>query len=61
MDGNEEQDVLVKYLIPVSERDKVLEKLDLMNVNAYSLFGSEEALMDTLAYREIEKREKGRM
>ncbi|ULA63748.1 MAG: FRG domain protein [Nitrospira sp.] len=55
------QDVLVKYLISASERDKVLEKLDRMNVNAYSLFGNEESLMETLAYREIEKREKGRL
>ena len=60
IDGNQEQDVLVKYLIPARERDKVLEKLDLMNVNSYSLFGNEEALMATLAYREIERREKGR-
>lgn len=49
------QNHLVKYLLPVTERDEVLEKLDLMNINAHSLFGSEEALMDTLAYREIEK------
>lgn len=61
VDMYEEQDVLVKYLIPASERDKVLEKLDLMNVNAYSLFGNEEALMDTLAYREIEKPDKARL
>lgn len=55
VEGSQEQDMLVKYLIPVGERDKVLAKLDLMNVNAYSLFGNEESLMDTLAYREIEK------
>lgn len=52
------QDYLAKYLLPVGERDEVLEKLDLMNINAHSLFGSEEALMDTLAYREMEKRDK---
>ena len=27
--------------------------LDEFNLNAYSLFGSEESLMETLAYREI--------
>jgi len=26
-----------------------------MNINAFSLFGNEEGLMDWLAYREIEK------
>jgi hypothetical protein len=51
--GGEEQDVLVKYCIPMTERDKVLRKLDLMNVTAYSLFDSEPRLMDTLAIREL--------
>ena len=50
------QDILTKYVIPRSERRKFLERLDLMNVNAYSLFGSEESLMETLAYRAIEKK-----
>ncbi|MBN1505854.1 MAG: FRG domain-containing protein [Sedimentisphaerales bacterium] len=47
------QDDLVKYNIPVSEREKVLRRLDLMNVTAYSLFHSEPSLMDTLAIREL--------
>lgn len=59
VDGQTEQDVLVKYLIPVRERDKVLERLYLMNISAYSLFANEEALMTTLAYKEIERRETG--
>jgi len=54
-----DQDILTKYVIPVSERAKVLEKLDLMNVNAYSLFGHEESLMETLAYRAIGKKRNG--
>jgi hypothetical protein len=29
-----------------------------MNVNAYSLFGDEDGLMETLAFKEIEEREK---
>lgn len=49
-----EQDLFVKYILPSSERAKVLAKLDLMNINAYSLFGSEEALMDTLRNREFQ-------
>jgi hypothetical protein len=49
----EEQDVLIKYDIPVSEQQKVLKKLDSMNITAYSLFGSEPSLMETLALQEI--------
>lgn len=49
-----EQDLFVKYILPISQKAKVLAKLDLMNINAYSLFGSEEALMDTLRNREFQ-------
>lgn len=52
--GNkEDQDELWKFNIPVSERSKVLERLDQYNINAYSLFGSDDSLMETLALREI--------
>ncbi len=47
------QDFLIKYTIPASERQSVLRKLDLMNINSYSLFQNEEGLMDTLALREF--------
>jgi hypothetical protein len=50
------QDILTKFLIPKSERSKVLSKLDFMNINSYSLFGDEKSLMATLAYREIERK-----
>jgi len=50
---DENQDVLIKYHIPVSEQQKVLKKLDAMNITAYSLFNSEPSLMETLALREI--------
>lgn len=50
------QDALIKYVLPSSERNKALRQLELMNVTAYSLFGSEESLMETLAFKEIEKR-----
>jgi len=46
-------DILIKYDIPVSEQKKVLSELDSMNITAYSLFGSEPSLMDTLAVREL--------
>ncbi len=49
----EERDIMIKYIIPVSERTKVLRKLDSMNITAYSLFDSEPTLMETLALREI--------
>lgn len=53
VEENEDEGVLIKYDIPVSERQKVLRKLDSMNITAYSLFGSEPSLMETLALREI--------
>lgn len=49
-----QQDVLWKFNIPWSERQKVLKLLDEYNLNAHSLFGSEESLMETLAFREID-------
>jgi FRG domain-containing protein len=52
----EKQDVLTKYILPGKERKKVIEKLDFMNINEFSLFGNEESLMSTLANREIERR-----
>ena len=50
-----DQDVLTKFIIPKTERAKVLDKLKMMNITAYSLFGSEESLLATLAYEEIER------
>lgn len=52
------QDVLWKFNIPSSERLKVLRLLDGYNLNALSLFGSEESLMETMALREIHLRAK---
>lgn len=47
------QDRLWKFNIPVSERVKVLRKLNKMNINSFSLFGTEDRLMDTIATNEI--------
>lgn len=47
------QDQLWKFTLPRSERDRVLAYLDEHNLNAYSLFGSEEALMEMMARREL--------
>lgn len=49
----DEEGALIKYDIPASERQKVLKKLDSMNITAYSLFDSEPSLMETLALREL--------
>jgi hypothetical protein len=51
--GEEGQDLLWKFSIPSSERLKVLQALDRYNLNAFSLFGSEESLMETIALREF--------
>ncbi len=45
--GDSEQDVIWKFNIPTAERLKVLLVLDRFNLNAFSLFGSEENLMET--------------
>lgn len=47
------QDLLIKYTIPISERQKALNRLDLMNINEYSLFQNEESLLKTLASKEF--------
>jgi hypothetical protein len=54
--AGDEQDALWKFVIPGTERMKVLRILDEYNLNAYSLFVSEESLLETLAFREIEVR-----
>ena len=44
---------VVKFTIPVAERLVALKELDLMNVNAFSLYGSEDALVSTVARRKL--------
>jgi hypothetical protein len=48
-----QQDYLMKITIPVSERTKVLRYLDKHNLNAFSLFDTEEGLLKTLAFRGV--------
>jgi hypothetical protein len=45
---------LKKFVIPSEERPKVLRLLDEHNLNAFSLFGSEESLMETIAIRKLD-------
>jgi hypothetical protein len=47
------QDLLWKFNLPWSERTRVLKILDSYNLNAFSLFDSEESLMETMATREL--------
>ncbi len=47
-------DMLCKFKLPASQRIEFLKKLDSMNINAFSLFGTEESLMETIALRELE-------
>jgi hypothetical protein len=41
-----------KFMIPSTERRKVLKQLNDYNLNAFSLFGSEESLLQTMWLRE---------
>lgn len=48
---DKEQDILTKYTLPSAIREEALLDLDAMNINAFSLYGSEEALAEMLANR----------
>jgi hypothetical protein len=50
------QDRLWKFLLPSSERRTVLRDLDRFNLNAFSLFGSEDSLIETVALRHLQPR-----
>lgn len=50
---NAHQGVFQKFNIPLTEGPKVLRLLDEYNLNASSVFSSEEGLMETLAMREF--------
>ena len=52
-DNRSDQDELSKFNIPSSERPKFLKRLEQYNINAFSLFGSAESLMETLSLNEI--------
>lgn len=42
---------LRKYLLPAAERSTALRYLDLFNLNAYTLFGSEDSLVESVGRR----------
>jgi len=56
-DRKKDQDVIIKINIPKNKRIEVLEYLDAFNINHFSLIQSEESLIRSLAFKEIEKRE----
>jgi len=49
------QDKIWKFNFPISEKQKVLNKLNQMNINAYSLFLSLDSLMEYVATTEKDK------
>jgi len=51
------QDLLWKFNIPSTERLQVMKLLDDFNLNAFSLFNTEDSLMETMALRELDFRE----
>lgn len=55
-EGQLEQDLLWKFTVPASERLGVLKRLNDFNLNAFSLFPTEEALLETVALRELDFR-----
>lgn len=55
--GSTNQDVLWKFNLPCTERTRVLALLDAYNLNARSLFESEESIMETLAFRTFDVRQ----
>ena len=48
-----QQGTVWKFTIPSSEATEVFRELEEHNLNALSLFGSDESLMETLAMREF--------
>ena len=47
--GVPNQDLLWKFNIPATERKVALKNLSRMNINAFSLFGTEDSLLETIA------------
>ncbi len=49
----DDQDYLIKFTLPGGIKNQVLKKLQSMNINSFTLYGSEDSLMDMLAFKEI--------
>ena len=53
--GDPNIDVIWQFNLPATERLKVLKLLDRSNINAFSLFQFEESLLETMAFRELDR------
>lgn len=51
-DGAGVEGKLIKLLLPSSDRAAAFQTLELMNINPYSVYGTEETLVRTIARRE---------
>jgi hypothetical protein len=51
------QDLLWKMTVPAKERQKALRHFDKFNLNEFTLFDSEEGLLEMLASKTIDMRE----
>lgn len=49
------QDVLLKFTLPISERKNVMNELLRANLTPWSLFGTEESLMRTMALKTLQE------
>lgn len=47
--GENSQDALLKFIVPSSEKPVALEALSTMNITAYSLFATEDSLIESIA------------
>ena len=52
--ANPNQDLIWKIIVPAKERLKALSFLSSVNINAFSLFDSDESLMEILAVEHID-------
>jgi hypothetical protein len=55
--GHKRQDVLIKITMPSSDRITALKELEDYNINAFTLFQTEDALVRTLALRQFDLRD----
>jgi len=51
--GGKKNHNMKKFILKADEKEKVLKKLFMMNINDYTLFGSEESLLRMLAFKEF--------
>jgi hypothetical protein len=53
--NDKRQDRLWKFNVPSKEKNQALKSLNKMNINSYSLFGSEDSLVESISTNEIIK------